>query len=204
MAGRQVLPCTAYSLLTTFPPGSGMRHGTSFAVQRVVLGANFLVSLPSSEIGDLTVWISTSVKKAKSTSAVVGRQSSPASPNIHGVGATCEQVCCGDGASRSSFAAPHLSSFALPSSNGPWPPRKIVPWLAAVRIEFYANALLFTILHISTCKHRKRHRRQDHSTACTQCLSDVVWSDKCKIKVKVTATQRHCLESPVVDRWRPI
>jgi hypothetical protein len=40
--------------------------------------------------------------------------------------------------------------------------------------EVHANALLFKILHASTCKNRTRHRRMVHSTACTWWLTDVI------------------------------
>jgi hypothetical protein len=42
--------------------------------------------------------------------------------------------------------------------------------------------LLFKTLHVSTCKTRKRHKRQVHSTACTRWLIDVAWSGRCEVK----------------------
>jgi hypothetical protein len=48
--------------------------------------------------------------------------------------------------------------------------------------EFYANTLFFKMLHISTCKNCKRHKRQVNSTECTRWLIDVAWSGRCEVK----------------------
>jgi hypothetical protein len=74
--------------------------------------ATFLPPFLSSEMGDLSEWISTSGTKQSlqgpniESGAVGERQSSRASAKLHGGGATCEQVSCHDAASRSCFSTP--------------------------------------------------------------------------------------------------